>query len=168
MDFSALEIRFYDFLDKLPFDMALYHPHMVHFAIALPIVAFLFQWFSLASPDKGFQSSSNALFYLGVIFIILAFVTGKAAAPDVKPTLTIAGQDLFDTHKELGTYLTLAFIALMFLQLFSSAIKKEGIRYFITIFMIATIIALFFEIKSGHELVYDYGAGTLMQYENRF
>ncbi len=168
MDFSPWEIKFYDFIDKLPFDLALYHPHMVHFAVALPIVAFLFQWFSIASPEKGYQGSSNLLFYFGVMFIILAFITGKAAAPDVKPTLSIAGQDLFDTHKEIGTYLTLAFMMLMVLQLFSSAIKKEGIKYLITIVMIATFIALFYEIKSGHELVYEYGAGTQMQYENRF
>jgi len=164
MDFSGWEIKFYDFIDKLPFDVSLYHPYMVHFAIALPIVAFLLQWFSIATPEKGYQSSSNLLFSIGVIFIVLAFITGKAAAPDVKPTLTIAGQDLFDTHKEIGTYMTLSFIVLMILQLFSSHIKKEGIRYLITVLMVITFIALFHQIKSGHELVYDYGAGTQMEY----
>ena len=164
MEFSGLEIKFYDFIDKLPFDLALYHPHAVHFAIALPIVAFMFRWFSVASPEKGYQSSSNLLFYLGVIFVILAFITGKAAAPDVKPTLNIAGQDLFDTHKEIGTYLTLSFMILMILQMLSSAIKKEGIKYLVTILMIVTFVGLFYQIKSGHELVYDYGAGTQMQY----
>jgi len=164
MDLSSLEIKFYDFIDKLPFDISLYHPYMVHFAIALPIVAFLFQWFSIASPEKGYQSSSNLLFSLGVIFIILAFITGKAAAPDVKPTLSIAGQDLFDTHKDIGTYLTFSFIILMFLQLFSSRIKKEGIRYLVTVLMIITFMALFHQVKSGNELVYDYGAGTQMEY----
>jgi uncharacterized membrane protein len=165
MEFSELEIKFYDFIDKLPFDLALYHPHAVHFAIALPIIAFLFRLFSIASPEKGYQSSSNLLFYLGVIFIILAFATGKAAAPDVKPTLNIAGQDLFDTHKEIGTYLTLAFVLLIFLQMFSLAIKKEGLRSFLTILMIVTLVGIFYQTKSGHELVYDYGAGTQMQYE---
>jgi uncharacterized membrane protein len=164
MDFSSLEIKFYDFIDKLPFDVSLYHPHMVHFAIALPIVAFLFQWFSIASPDKGYQNCSNLLFSFGVIFIIFAFITGKAAAPDVKPTLNIAGQDLFDTHKEIGTYLTLAFMILMIFQLFASRIKKEGIRYLVTVFMIISFIALFHQIKSGNELVYSYGAGTQMEY----
>jgi predicted ferric reductase len=78
--------------------------------------------------------------------------------------LNIAGQDLFDTHKEIGTYLTLAFIVLMILQFFSSHIKKEGIRYLVTVLMIVSFIALFHEIKSGHELVYEYGAGTQMEY----
>ena len=164
MDFSALEIKFYDFLDKLPFDLALYHPLAVHFAIALPIFAFIFQWFSISSPDKGYQRSSNILFYLGILFIILAFATGKAAAPDVKPSLSITGQDLFDTHKEIGTYLTLSFIVLMILKLFSSKIKNEGAKNIVMILMVAALVALFYEIKSGHELVYDYGAGTQMQY----
>jgi uncharacterized membrane protein len=164
MDFSGWEIKFYDFIDKLPFDVSLYHPLMVHFAVALPIVAFLFQWFSIASPDKGYQVSSNLLFYMGVIFIIFAFITGKAAAPDVKPSLSIAGQDLFDTHKEIGTYLTFAFMMLMILQIFSASIKKEAIKYFVTVMMIVSFIALFHQIKTGHELVYDYGAGTQMEY----
>ncbi len=166
MDLFNWEIKFYDFLDKLPFDMALYHPHAIHFAIVLPIIAFIFQWFSSASSDKGYQSSSNLLFYLGVLAIILAFVTGKAAAPDVKPTLSIAGQDLFDTHKEIGTYLTIAFIVLMILKLFTSKIQNGGIKNIVMILMVATLVGLFYEIKSGHELVYDYGAGTQMQYEN--
>ncbi len=165
MDFAPWEIKFYDFIDKLPFDLALYHPHMVHFAIALPITAFIFQWFSISSPDKGYQSSSNLLFYLGVLFIILAFVTGKAAGPDVKPTLSIGGQDLFDTHKEIGTYLTLAFMVLMVLKLFSSKIQNEGAKNIVMILMVVALVGLFYEIKSGHELVYDYGAGTQMQYE---
>ncbi len=165
MNFAPWEIKFYDFIDKLPFDLALYHPHMVHFAIALPITAFIFQWFSISSPDKGYQSSSNLLFYLGVLFIILAFVTGKAAGPDVKPTLSIGGQDLFDTHKEIGTYLTLAFMVLMVLKLFSSKIQNEGAKNIVMILMVVALVGLFYEIKSGHELVYDYGAGTQMQYE---
>ncbi|HIP59370.1 MAG TPA: hypothetical protein EYH01_02960 [Campylobacterales bacterium] len=166
MDFSPWEIKFYDFLDKLPFDLALYHPHAVHFAVALPIIAFIFQWLSISSPDKGYQSSSNLLFYLGVLFIILAFITGKAAGPDVKPTLSIAGQDLFDTHKEIGTYLTVAFMLLMVLKLFSSKIKHEGAKNIVMILMVVALVGLFYEIKSGHELVYDYGAGTEMQYVN--
>jgi uncharacterized membrane protein len=166
MDFSPWEIKFYDFLDKLPFDLALYHPHAVHFAIALPIIAFIFQSFSISSPDKGYQSSSNLLFYLGVLFIILAFITGKAAGPDVKPTLSIAGQDLFDTHKEIGTYLASAFMVLMVFKLFSSKIKHEGAKNIVMILMIVALVGLFYEIKSGHELVYNYGAGTEMQYAN--
>ena len=165
MDFSTWEIKFYDFLDKLPFDMALYHPHAVHFAIALPIIAFFLQWLSISSPDKGYQSSSNLLFYLGVFAIILAFITGKAAGPDVKPTLSIGGQDLFDTHKEIGTYLVLAFMFLMVLKLFSSKIKNEGAKNIVMILMVVALVGLFYEIKSGTELVYDYGAGTQMQYE---
>lgn len=166
MNISDLEIKFYDFIDKLPFDLALYHPHAVHFAVALPIIAFIFQWFSISSPEKGYQHSSNLLFYLGVLAIIIAFVTGKAAAPDVKPTLSIIGQDLFDTHKEIGTYLTFAFIILMFLKFFSSKIKNEGAKNLVMILMIVTLVGLFYEIKSGHELVYDHAAGVQMQYAN--
>jgi uncharacterized membrane protein len=132
----------------------------------LPIIAFIFQWFSITSPDKGYQGSSNLLFYIGVIFIILAFITGKAAGPDVKPPLTIAGQDLVDTLKEIGTYLTFAFVLLMFLKFFSSKITNEGAKSIVMILMVVALVGLFYEIKSGTALVYDYGAGTQMQYAN--
>jgi len=164
MDFSSWEIKFYELIDKLPFDPALYHPHVVHFAVALPLTAFLFQWFSLASPDKGYQGSSNLLFYLGITAIVFAFITGKAAAPDIKPTLTIAGQDIFDTHKEVGTYITLAFMMLLPIKMFSSSLKSEITKNMVMIFMVITLIGLYYEISSGHQLVYDYAAGTQMQY----
>ncbi len=164
MDYSSWEIKFYEYIDKLPFDPALYHPHVVHFAVALPLTAFLFQWFAIANPDKGYQGSSNLLFYLGIIAIVFAFITGKAAAPDVKPTLTIAGQDIFDTHKEIGGYITLAFLLLLPIKIFSASLKSELSKNMAMIFTVITLIGLYYVISSGHQLVYDYAAGTQMQY----
>ena len=43
-------------------------------------------------------------------------------------------------------------------------LKGEGSRYFVTIKMIAALIGLLYEINTGHKLVYDYGAGTQMEY----
>jgi len=164
MDLSGWEIKFYDFIDKLPFDISLYHPLAVHFAVSLPFIALLFQWASLANSSKGYQNAANLIFLLGALFIVIAFVTGKAAGPDVKPLLPIPGQDLYDQHRDLGTYLTLGYLAIILLKLIATIIKKELLRYMITISMVIALIALAFEIKSGHELVYGFGAGTQMEY----
>jgi hypothetical protein len=54
----------------------------------------------------------------------------------------------------------------MVFKLFSSKIKHEGAKNIVMILMIVALVGLFYEIKSGHELVYNYGAGTEMQYAN--
>ena len=160
MDLSDWEMRFYELLDTLPIDLASYHPYTIHFALALPLVALLFQWVSLLSPTKGYQNAANMLFLLGAFFVIMAFLTGKAAAPEVKPMLSIAGQDHFDQHKILGTYLAFFYAILMILRLFSSFIKKDGLKYILTILMVIAVIALFYQVKLGHELVFQYGGGV--------
>jgi uncharacterized membrane protein len=165
MDFSAWELKFYEFVDKLPFDLAIYHPHIVHYAVALPFVAFIFQLLSISAPDKGHQSTSNMLFLIGAMAIILAFVSGQATAQDVKPLLNIPAQDLFDKHQSMGRYLALIYFLLMFFRIFASSIKNEGARSVITMLTFAALLGLGYEIITGHELVYDYGAGTLLEYD---
>lgn len=160
MDFSALEVRFYEFLDTLPADISLYHPYIVHFALVIPIMALLFQWGSVVSANKTKQNPANMLFFLGVLSVFAAYLTGTAAAPDVKPTLSMDGQNLFDMHKSIGTYLILAYLALIVLKLFSMVINKNGLRLLVTLLMIGTIAALLYEVKLGHQLVFEYGAGV--------
>ncbi len=160
MDYSDWEMKFYEILDTLPIDLASYHPFAIHFALSLPIVAILFQWVSLLSPTKGFQNAANMLFLIGAFFVIVAFLSGKAAAPDVKPLLSIAGQNHFDTHKELGTYIALFYTLLMVVKLISVLVKKDWLRYLTTIMMVMAVLGLLYQVKLGHELVFEHGGGV--------
>ncbi len=160
MDLAELELKFYELLDKLPFDLALYHPFIAHFALVLPVLSFILQWISLTSPDKGYQNSANLLFYFGGLFIILAALSGLAATPDIKPVLSIPGQNLLDTHQNIGKYLAYLYIALMVIKIFSIPVKKEGLRYMLTFITLIALIALIYEVNIGHELVFQHGAGV--------
>ena len=165
MDFSTWELKFYELVDKLPFDLAVYHPHVVHYAVALPFVAFIFQLLSISGSDKGHQGTANILFILGAMAIILAFISGQATTQDIKPLLNIPAQDLFDKHQSVGRYLAFAYILLSFFRVFSSSIKNEGARSLITMLTFAALLGLGYAISTGHSLVYDYGAGTLLEYD---
>ncbi len=160
MDFSDLEMRFYELLDKLPVGIEFYHPYVVHFAIVLPIIALLFQWLNVLNSDKGYMHVSNILFYTGILFIFLAFITGKAAAPDVKPLLSIDGQNFFDKHKAVGTYIALLYLTSMLLKFLTIGIKKAWLRHVTTAFTIISFLALLYGAKLGHDLVFQYGAGV--------
>jgi len=159
IDMAGWELKFYEFVDKLPFDLAYQHHIFVHFAFVLPIIAFVIQWISLTSPDKGYNNAANVLFYFGGVFILLAYVSGFAATPDIKPILSIPGQNLLDSHQKIGKYLVYIYIFLMILKAFSISIKKEGLRYLVTALMIGALITLWYEVKIGHELVFQHGAG---------
>ncbi len=160
MDYSSWEMKFYEILDTIPIDLASYHPFVIHFALALPLVAILFQWVSLLSPTKGYQNAASMLFLMGAFFVIAAFLSGKASAPDVKPLLSIEGQNHFDTHKELGTYIALFYALLMVIKLISLLVKKDWLRYLTTLMMVMAVLGLLYQVKLGHELVFQYGAGV--------
>lgn len=159
-DIAAYELKFYEFIDTLPIDIGLYHPYVIHFAIVLPIFALLFQLLALTAPSKGYQNGANFLFMFSILFILAAFLTGKAVGPYVKPTLSIEGQNLFDVHKNTATYVMMLYIGLLFFKLLSMMIKKPAIRLLLSLLLITGVAGIVYTAKTGHELVYLYSAGT--------
>ena len=159
IDFSAISDAVSPLLSAIPFHFML-HPAVVHFALVLPVLALLFQLMALATKNASYRRASNYLFYLGVIAVIMATVSGRVAGPDVKPLLTPEGQALFNEHMEIGFILAGFYILLALLKTFSIFIQNRGFRFFMALLLIAGVGGLFLQAQHGGELVYKYAAGV--------
>ena len=158
VDFTAISEFFGGILAGLPFHFVL-HPAVVHFALVLPALALLLQLMALATKNHSYRRVSNYLFYLGVLAVIMATVSGRIAGPDVKPLLNPEGQALFDEHMEICFILALFYLFLAVLKTFSIFIKSRGFRFFMALLLIAGVGGLFLQAQHGGELVYKYAAG---------
>jgi len=136
------------------------HPLSVHFAIALPIVVFIFQVISLVKKDKFISKITLILMFITALIMVVAWLTGAEAGKDVYPFLTEEGQALLLQHRDLGVILGISFAILFGIKLL--AYKREC-RVMETVFTILLLIAISQNMtqgKMGGELVYENGAGV--------
>ncbi len=159
IDFGAIADIITPLVDNLPFHFVL-HPALVHFALLLPVVALLLHILGLASKNIAYRKAANLFFYLGVISILLASLSGRIAGPDVKPLLSQEGQALFTEHMNIGYALAVYFLFLALLKTISFAITHRLFRVFMAILLLAGVGGLFVQAEHGGELVYKYAAGV--------
>jgi uncharacterized membrane protein len=160
------------------------HPIIDHFTIALLsaglladtvgyIIALCFGGGNPRIKGLAERLSATALVLLipGAISAILSRLTGESEAERVWDTISPAAQQIlfsdagsarFLSHAVLGTYLMYAFLALaawrVLLEI-STTLKRTQLAYF-GIAMV-TLCALLYQGKTGGELAYDHGAGTI-------
>jgi uncharacterized membrane protein len=166
MDISRLETSLYNAMNNSLFDFGFYHPYVVDFAITLPIVALFLHFVSILTQadensSKVYYRVSNMLFFIGVFFMIFAYITGIAEGNDVREVLSVEGRGVYDAHRTLGTYIVIAFIFLSILKIISLLVKKDPIRYIFGTLITITLLILIYSYVLGISLVYDYGAGVL-------
>ncbi len=136
-----------------------WHPMIVHFALALPVAAAFF-WLFGGAKNPSFKSAASILFFLGLIAILAAFVTGRAIGTDAAIILSPEGKALFERHVLLGDALTLFYLLLALLIPIVIWMKKKPLAYFITILIWIGAAALLYQARIGEILVYSNGAGV--------
>jgi len=150
------------FLNFLPVswadNLALLHPYIVIFAVSLPIVAIGFQ----ASKKADLQKPGNILYMLGVLSIILAFLSGKSAYLDARSNISAQGLDVLNSHATVGMLILLSYMGILTLKLLYMATKKEGLKNFITFLMYLGGTFILYMMTSGIKLVFHYGAGLIL------
>jgi len=160
VDFKMIGENLNLIVDSLGFHF-MPHPAVVHFAIALPAIALLLQVVGLGNRKNSYANVANLLFFLGVIAVLMATLTGRVAGPEVKSALeSSAANALFNEHMEIGFALALFYLFLALLKILSIAIKSRGFRVFMALMMLAGVGGLFVQAQHGGELVYKYGAGV--------
>ena len=142
----------------LPFDIpVLLHPAVVHFAVAVPVVILLLEFYNLFAKRKSIGGFSFLLLILTIVVFAVAYFTGGVDGKEAYDLLSPEGQSELKEHKLLGIYLLIGTVIVLFFKLL--AMTGKGILKFLFFIVLLGLIAgTFKQGKDGGELVYEYGA----------
>ena len=142
----------------LPFDIpVLLHPPVDHFAIALPVIILLLEFYNLFARKKSIGGFSFILLVLTIVIFAVAYLTGSVDGKEAYDLLIPEGQEELKEHKLLGTYLLFGSVVVLFFKLL--AMTGKGFFKFLFFIVLMVFIAVTFKQgKDGGELVYEYGA----------
>jgi uncharacterized membrane protein len=144
----------------LPFDIpVLLHPPIDHFAIAIPVVILLLEFYNLFARRKSIGAFSFLLLILTVIVFLGAYLTGSTDGKEAYDLLTPEGQEALKAHKLLGTYLLLGTGVVLFFKLLAMT-GKSYFKFFFFVVLLGLIAGTFEQGEHGGELVYKYGANV--------
>lgn len=144
----------------LPFDIdVLLHPAVAHFAIALPVVILLLEFYNLFARKKSIGGFSFILIILTIVLFAAAYFTGGVDGKETFDLLSSEGQAELKEHKLLGTYLLLGSALLFVLKL----LAMTGMKLFKLLFfvgLIGLVVGTLNQGKEGGELTYEHGANV--------
>lgn len=138
------------------------HPLVLHFPIALLVVAALFDLIGLLAGDRGpWRKSANWLYVLGGVAAVATFLTGRAAADSV--FLPTEANALLTEHADLGKWTMWFFSGYGLIRLGLSATRfaaSIGARALTFLVGAAGVGLLTVTATHGAELVYRHGVGV--------
>jgi uncharacterized membrane protein len=136
----------------------IFHPIVVHFAIALTLFGFAVDWLGSLRGQMYIQQIGRACFLAGVIALGLAVVSGWVEHTLPRPVSVFDEQmrNVFFWHEYLGYGLFALFLVLAVVRLRIQA------RLPMTFVLLGTLglVGLVIQGYLGGELVYRYGAGV--------
>jgi uncharacterized membrane protein len=137
------------------------HPLIIHFPIALWLVAVLFDFVSLIKKESWIRNAAVSLYGLGAISAYAAFLSGEQAIDLV--SIPFQGEMTASNHSDWGHYTLYFFISYAVVRGFifwKQWDKKKVVA--IALFILGTI-GMSMVAKTadmGGKLVYKYGVGT--------
>ncbi len=146
---------------KLPFHLPLLmHPPLVHFAIALPIIALLLEISNIFIKRRCIGVISSLLLLLAVFVYLGAFFAGKNDGSHAFDLLSDAGQAELKEHKLFGIYLVYGIGVVFILKLIFASINKTLAKAIFALILAIFVALALKQGKDGGELVYKYGANV--------
>ena len=138
------------------------HPYIVHFPIALFTVYTLLEIIALFLKNENFSKMIMIILGFGVLFSILAVLTGNSAASAGRGAVSPEVLKMIETHESLATITLFYYAALLFLRFYFILKRKSGslIKYsFLALVLIGNIF-IYLTGYYGGELVFKHGVGT--------
>jgi uncharacterized membrane protein len=143
--------------------LAQYHRVIVHFPIAFLSVYFLFEIAGLIIKKEYIQKTSAIMLGLGILFSLLAVLTGNQAYEFYKNNPQIQNAvNSINEHEQYATISLFYFTALFFLKVYL-IIKKNSSTILILLLIFLGFVGAILIFLTGHyggELVYKFGLGT--------
>lgn len=137
------------------------HPMVVHFPIALLLVALLFDVAALFFPRAELARASLYVSAIAAVGAIAAYFTGEAAEEHVEHLPGI--ETLLERHEDLGKLLMVAAIAVLVIRLaFFWRRWHETVAGRAVLAFFGAVLAIIVGATgyAGGQLVYEYGAGV--------
>lgn len=138
------------------------HPLMVHFPIALLVMAVLANFITFFIPEKWWDETKNTILYVtGTLFAGVTYYSGTLAAETV--FLPAKAQSVLSEHSDWAGYLLWFFILYAILRLafhWFGLYGKKGLRVLAFITVLPGLFMVFETAEHGGKMVYGYGAGT--------
>jgi uncharacterized membrane protein len=136
------------------------HPPTVHFAVALPLFALLFEGFYILrrkSPDVG----EFLIIILTSGAVISAAITGYVAHESIE-NLPIKKEalEVLHTHETLGIYLAGLFSVIALIRLVYFFKSSSLLRTLYLFLLLVGVAGILIQGNHGGSLVYDFGIGV--------
>jgi len=136
------------------------HPLVIHFPVALLVVAVFLDGTSFFLLKHLLSKSSLILYVLGTAGAIAAFITGKIAVKTVNPPLQ--AELTVGQHADWALYTMIFFILYTVARIISDLhfkIEKRSARAFFFVLALAGLFLLARTGDMGAKLVFKYGVG---------
>jgi uncharacterized membrane protein len=138
------------------------HPLLVHFPIALLILAFTMNLATFFLPKDWWDEVKNTFLYvLGAVSAIIVFYSGQAAADSI--FLPTQAQTVLSSHADMATWTVWFFGIYAMLRVslhWFKLMNKQAFKIIACAAAIPGVFLLFETAEYGGEMVYGYGAGT--------
>jgi len=138
------------------------HPLLIHFPIAILIIAVVFDVLALVAPNKWWHPTTATILYaIGTVSTFVAYYSGQEAGEYLK--LSKPALEVLNHHSQLALY-TLLFFSFYITVRLALTWNRDTIKRALHIGLIIGAFAglglLYATAEHGGELVYGYGVGT--------
>jgi uncharacterized membrane protein len=138
-------------------DIHLIHPKMVHFTVALLIMAWVFELLRRLTRKETFGEAARWNMIFGGLAAVAALVTGLLAEDRV--VIPAAAGEVFERHETFGYITMILGAVLLVLQVAPGGLYRR-FRTLVLIVSTAAVVSLSIGAYNGGRLVYDFGVGV--------
>ena len=137
------------------------HPHIVHFAVALPAVIVVFEFVNLASRRR--LVGIFSFFFMIVLGAVLyvSLLSGDMDAARVHSILGNEVKDLLGNHRTMGIYLFYGTLVFAIMKLISLMLQKTVFKLFVFTIALALAFITVTVGADGEKLVYVHGVNVV-------